>query len=110
MRLCDFMSASMPLPTALDPILGALHMLFSLPLMLFPTGPFSSFLSHLSITSPETPSLHNHSADLPPRLPPSLSSHLLYFLQKTATKINLVIHLFSIVLPQQAVSTCRYAQ
>ena len=48
------MSASMPLlkPTALGPILEALHMLFSVPLMLFPTGPFSSFLSHLSITSP----------------------------------------------------------
>ena len=74
------MSASMPLlkPIALDPILGALHMLFSLPLMLFPTGPFSSFLSHLSITSPETPSLHNHSVDLPPRPPPVC--HLICFI------------------------------
>ena len=104
------MSASMPLlkPTALGPILGALHMLFSVPLMLFLTGPFSSFLSHLSITSQKSPPstttlwicLH----------PLNLSPHLLYFLQKTATKINLEMHLFSIVLPQQAVHTCRYAQ
>lgn len=68
MRLCNFMSASMPLlkPTTLGPILGALHMLFSVPLMLLLTGPFSSFLSHLSIPPPQIPSLHNHSMELPP--------------------------------------------